>query len=97
MSPSNSRKRALSRRQIKNIRIPKIKGPGDQTARVNDLLVDLSKKTQQQLEYWRVFQEYLVSQRELRKDRILDALKSASISGYESSNLVRIVDTRYHL
>lgn len=97
MSSKSSRKRALSRRQFKNIRIPKINGPGDQTRRVNELLVDLSKKTEQQLEYWRVFQEYLVSQRELRKDKILDALKSSSASGYENNGLVRIVDSRYQL
>jgi RES domain-containing protein len=91
-----SRSRSISRSSLKaRQRLPQIKKAKDPTARLNSVLVDLSRKTEKELEYWRVFQQYLADQRDIRRDRILATLRQASVSGYENNQLVRIVDARY--
>jgi RES domain-containing protein len=92
----SSRKAAKSRQAFKSgKRLPQIYKGGDQTRRMNELLVDLGKKTEEELEYWRAFQNHLVAERETRKDRIHESLRMQAISGYANDHLVRIVDTRY--
>jgi RES domain-containing protein len=89
-----SRKAAVSRKAFRRV-LPKLKGIGDRTHQFNSVLVDLSKKTEAELEFWRVYQQYLVGERELRKERIHAALKSKVVSGFGSEQFVRIVDARY--
>lgn len=93
-SKSRGRKAATSRQPFRRT-LPKIKGVGDRTHRFNDAIVDLTKKTESQLEYWGVFQGYLFQQREKRKERIQAALISKTESGFSSELLGRIVDSRY--
>lgn len=97
MSPRRtSRSRVLSRPLLRaRQRLPKIKRAKDKTARLNSVLVDLSRKTEKELEYWRVLQRYLADERELRREKIIEALRQTSTSGYENKQLVRIVDARY--
>lgn len=65
------------------------------TAKINDLLLDLSKKTASQLEFWAAFQSHLADQREIRRDLITEALLSKAHRTYTSDEFVRIVDSRY--
>ncbi len=76
-------------------KLPILTGRGDRTEKLNAVLIDLSKKTEDQLEYWDAFENYLVGQREFRKERIHETLRSKMISGYDDGHLVRVVDTRY--
>ena len=96
MSPKkgSSRNQAISRRLIKSA-LPKLAGKGDKTNRLNSILVNLAQKTEEQLDYWRVFEQDLVKQRESKRERILESLRTHAISGYANEQLVRIVDTRY--
>lgn len=75
--------------------VPKIRGNGDRTSRLNFSLIDLSNKTENQLEYWKAFQQFLVDERETRIERIHESLKRQSISGFNSDAFVRIIDSRY--
>lgn len=83
-----------SRKKISN-RIQKKAFNKDSTHFLNSALTDLTQFTASQLEYWSAFQNYLIQEREKRKERILEALRETAILNFNEKSLTRIVDTRY--
>lgn len=73
----------------------KIKKSRDRTSKINSWLLTLAEKTENELEFWRAFQNFLAEQREIRRTRISEALISSAVRGFKSNQFVRIVDTRF--